>query len=177
MNQKIQPVWNKLEQQRSDLFDFLEKQDPSVFNLKPAPDKWSVNQNVLHLIEAESASLAYMKKKLSFGSDLPKAGFQSKMRRLALRVVFALPLKYKAPKILGVMPDDLSFDDLKKRWVALRIEYKSFLAGMSESIIEAELWRHQIAGKMNILQMIDFFEDHVNRHRGQIERTLQQVKK
>ena len=175
MNQKIQPMWDTLEQNRLDLFRFLEKQDPSVFNRKPAPDKWSVNQNILHLIEAETASLAYMKKKLSFGTDLPKAGFKSTLRHLALRLAFALPLKFKAPPNLAKMPDDLNFEELNQRWSTVRAEYYDFLKNMPDKLITSELWRHQIAGKMSLVQMIDFFEDHQNRHREQIERTLKLV--
>jgi uncharacterized damage-inducible protein DinB len=173
MNQKIQSLWSKLEQNRLDLFQFLEKQDPSVFNRKPAPEKWSVNQNLLHLIEAETASLQYMRKKLSFGTDLPQAGFKSGVRRFLLWVAFALPtLKFKAPENLAQLPDDLNFEDLKQRWTVLRKEYAVFLIDLPENLLTAELWRHQIAGKMNITQMIGFFEDHVNRHRGQMEQAL-----
>ena len=172
MNQKIQPLWEKLEQDRLALFAFLEKQPPSVLNQKPAPDKWSANQNVLHLLQAEAASLAYMKKKLSFGSDLPQAGFRSKFRRFLLWAAFALPLKFKAPSQLAKMPDDLDFEELKQQWSSLRADYYIFLKDMPDTLVTAELWRHQIAGKMTVLQMIDFFEDHMKRHRGQIERTL-----
>ena len=175
MNQKIQPHWEKLEQDRLSLFQFLGKYPPSVLNQKPAPEKWSVNQNVYHLMEAESASLKYMKKKLSFGTDLPKAGFKSGLRRLALQVVFALPLKFKAPIQLGKMPEDLDYEELKQEWASLRAEYYDFFNEMPDKVVTAELWRHQIAGKMTILQMIDFFEDHVNRHRSQMERTLKQL--
>jgi uncharacterized damage-inducible protein DinB len=177
MNQKIEPLWNKIEQKRLDLFLFLEKQDPSVLNQKPAPEKWSANQNVLHLIEAETASLAYMKKKLSFGFDnLQKAGFKSWLRRLALRIGFMLPIKVKAPANLSNLPDNLNLADLKMRWANLRAEYITFFAELPELVFHAELWRHQIAGKMNLAQMLDFFDDHVNRHRGQIERTLKELK-
>lgn len=176
MNKKIASVWQKLEHNRLDLFNFLEKQDPSVFNQKPAPDKWSVNQTILHLIEAESASLQYMKKKLSFGTDLPKAGFKSHVRRFLLNVAFVLPLKFKAPPNLAKMPkNDLDFQTLKNKWAALRAEYLDLLNNLPENVFTAELWRHQIAGKMTLFQMIDFFDDHQSRHRGQIERTLKQV--
>ena len=175
MNQKIQPLWEKLEHDCLSLFQLLEKYPPSVLNQKPAPDKWSANQNIYHLINVESASLKYMKKKLSFGTDLPKAGFRSGLRRFALRIAFALPFKFKAPPQLGKIPDDLDFVELKQRWASLRNEYYDFLKDMPDKVVVAELWRHQIAGKMTILQMIDFFEDHVNRHRLQIERTLNQL--
>ncbi len=172
MNQKIASKWANLEKNRLDLLSFLEKQGPSVLNQKPTPEQWSANQNILHLIEAETASLAYMRKKLSFTSDLPQAGFKSRFRLFLLRFAFALPIKIKAPENLAKLPDDLNFDVLKQRWASLRAEYYIFLTGLPDNMLTAELWRHQIAGKMTISQMLDFFDDHVQRHRGQIERAL-----
>ena len=175
MNQKIQPLWAKLEKNRLDLLQSLEKRDPSVLNQKPSPEAWSVNQNIMHLIEAETASLTYMRKKLSFDTHLPQAGLKSHWRRFVLKLAFALPIKVKAPANLENFPDDLNFEDLKNRWSALRTEYVTFLEALPDNLVTAELWRHQLAGKMNMAQMIGFFNDHVQRHRGQIERTIDKI--
>ena len=46
---------------------------------------------------------------------------------------------------------------------------------LADNVIVSEIWRHQIFGKMNISQMIDFFETHFDRHQKQIEKTLNTV--
>jgi hypothetical protein len=34
------------------------------------------------------------------------------------------------------------------------------------------VWKHARAGKMSIAQMLDFFEDHFNRHEQQLKRAI-----
>ena len=176
MNTKIANLWQKLETQRTQLMQDISKFDNAILNKKPKPDAWSVVQTMQHLMAAEAASLSYMRKKLSFVNQVPKAGFKSHIRRFLLNVAFVLPLKFKAPPNLSKMPyDDLDFQTLKNKWAELRAEYLDLLNKLPQNVFSAELWRHQIAGKMTLFQMIDFFDDHQKRHRGQIERTLKQV--
>jgi uncharacterized damage-inducible protein DinB len=174
MTSKVQQLWTKIEQQRTRLFDELDSVDPSVLNRKATPETWSANQNLEHLYLAEGASLSYLKKKLSSGSDgIPKAGFKSWLRRFSLRVAFALPtLKFKAPEYLGDLPETSDFDDLKSRFTNQRKDIKIFLDTLSDDVLESEVWKHARAGKMSIAQMVDFFEDHFNRHEQQLKRAI-----
>jgi uncharacterized damage-inducible protein DinB len=170
MHASIQKNWDSLEAKRLALFAKLDKIPPSVLDKKPAPDKWSVNQTMLHLIDAEAASLQYIQKKMSFGtSAIPKAGFRAAWRRFLLRIIFWLPLKFKAPAHLASPPDTLDYAELRQQWATQRADYQRLLASLDEKLIGAELWKHAIAGKMSIVQMLDFFEDHFDRHRGQAE--------
>jgi uncharacterized damage-inducible protein DinB len=174
MTTKVEKLWQALEQQRINLFQELDKKDPSVLNRKSAPNVWSANQNLEHLLSAEASSLMYLKKKLSHdSSDIPKAGIKSWGRRLMLRVAFALPnLKFKAPKSLGVLPETSDYTDLKHRFAQQRAELKAFLDAMPNDLLEGEVWKHARAGKMSIAQMLDFFEDHFSRHERQLKRAL-----
>jgi hypothetical protein len=174
MTPKIEKLWQKLEQQRVDLFKELEKRDPSVLNRKTTPEAWSANQNLEHLLSAEKSSYSYLTKKLSSGtSGIPKAGFKSWGRRLMLRVAFALPtLKFKAPPSLGELPETSDFQDLKKRFANQRAELKNLLDSLPNETLEGEVWKHAVAGKMSIAQMLDFFEDHFDRHEQQLKRAL-----
>jgi uncharacterized damage-inducible protein DinB len=176
MHASIQKNWDSLESKRLALFAQLDKIPPSVLDKKPAPDKWSVNQTMLHLIDAEAISLRYIQKKMSFGTAaIPKAGFRAAWRRFLLRILFWLPLKFKAPAHLAALPDTSNYADLRQQWTAQRADYQRLLDNLEENLIGAELWKHAIVGKMSVVQMLDFFEDHFDRHRGQIERTLAQV--
>jgi hypothetical protein len=174
MTPKIEKLWQKLEQQRIDLFKELDKRDPSVLNRKPTPETWSANQNLEHLLSAEKSSLSYLTKKLSSGaSGIPKAGFKSWGRRFLLRLAFALPtLKFKAPPSLGELPETSDFKDLKTRFANQRAELKVFLDTLPNEALEGEVWKHAAAGKMSIAQMLDFFEDHFDRHEQQLKRAL-----
>ena len=119
-------------------------------------------------------TLSYLQKKLSSGGgDIPKAGFKSWGRRFLLRVAFALPtLKFKAPQYLGDLPESSDFNDLNKRFATQRADLKAFLDTMSNDLLEGEVWKHARAGKMSIAQMLDFFEDHFDRHERQLKKAI-----
>ena len=153
----------------------LSKYNNDILNKKPTQEVWSTVQVMQHLMAAEMRSLAYMRKKLSFTSQVPKAGFKSRMRRLMLRIAFNTPFKFKAPYNLETFPDYGDFTDLKNKWASQRLDFQTFIETLPDNVLAGEIWNHQIAGKMNIAQMLDFFHDHVKRHQGQIKRTLKQV--
>ena len=175
MQPKINKLWHQLETQRIQLFQELSKYDNHQLNKKPNPEAWSVLQVAHHVMSAEATSLEYMRKKLSFTSQIPKAGFRSHLRLLSLKFAFALPLKYKAPAKIEAVPEVSDFNDLKLRWASQRLDLQGFIESLPDNVLEGELWRHQIFGKMTIAQMLDFFYDHAKRHESQIERTLKQI--
>jgi uncharacterized damage-inducible protein DinB len=175
MKPKIQTLFRELESQRLQVLQELARYDTALLNKRPSPEAWSVAQNILHLVMAEASSMAYMRKKLSFTSQIPKAGFQSRFRRWALNVAFALPFKFKAPKGLETFPDFTNINELSNKWASQRLELQTFIESLPDNVLEGEIWRHQVAGKMTIAQMLDFFHDHVKRHQRQIKKTLQQV--
>jgi uncharacterized damage-inducible protein DinB len=174
MTSKVQKLWDKMEQQRVRVFEELDNVAPSVLNRKATPETWSALQNLEHLLAAETASLAYLQKKLSGGGgNIPKAGIKSAWRRFLLRVAFAMPnLKFKAPQYLGNLPEYSDFNDLKTRFATQRAALKAFLDTMSDDLLEGEVWKHARAGKMSIAQMLDFFEDHFARHERQLKRAI-----
>jgi uncharacterized damage-inducible protein DinB len=177
MKPKIQNLFHQLESQRLGLIQELSKLDNSTLNKRPKPEAWSVMQNLLHLVMAEASSVAYMRKKLSFTSQLPKAGFKSRFRRMLLSFAFALPFKFKAPKGLDTLPEFTDFNELSNKWASQRLDLQGFIETLPDNVIDSEIWRHQVAGKMNIAQMLDFFYEHVKRHQGQIKRTLHDIGK
>ena len=175
METTIKYQWHNLENKRVKLMTDLSKHNHIVLNKKPTPEAWSTLQVMQHLMTAELASLTYMKKKLSYGVNIPKSGFKSKLRRLALKIVFVLPFKYKAPTQLETFPESGDFEALKTKWASQRLDLQDFIDKLPDNVIVSEIWRHQIFGKMNISQMIDFFETHFDRHQKQIEKTLNTV--
>jgi hypothetical protein len=62
----------------------------------------------------------------------------------------------------------LSLQYIKKKVKYLRHELREFLLQISESHIRKNLYRHPIAGRLNLCQMLIFFDDHLKRHKKQI---------
>jgi hypothetical protein len=175
MTTKANTLFAELEKQRILLMTELSIYNDATLNKKPSPEAWSAVQVMQHLMGSEAGSLAYMKKKLSYTNKIPRAGFMSYVRRIGLSIIFALPLKFKAPKHIETFPDYANFDSLKNQWASQRLELQYFMDSIPDNMFKTTLWRHAVVGKMSITQMLSFFHSHTERHRGQIERTLRKV--
>ena len=176
MTTKASNLFAQLENQRILLMAELSIYDDATLNKKPSPEAWSTVQVMQHLITAEAASLAYIKKKLSYTNKIPKAGLMSFFRRISLSIIFSFPLKFKAPKGLETFPEHANFNSLKNQWASQRLELQHFMDSIPDNMFKTALWRHAVVGKMSMTQMLSFFHAHTERHRGQIDRTLKKVR-
>lgn len=175
MKSEFNKRYKLLEEKREQLFSELKKHSDEVLNKKPSPDKWSVMEVIQHLMKGEGASLMYLQKKTLDVSKASKTGFKNKWRYFILDTVFSLPLKFKAPQITSPKNDFVTLEELDKKWDKIRKEILEITDKINEKDFDKELWRHIISGKMNLLQMVDFFTIHFDRHREQIDRTLKIV--
>ncbi|HWB63395.1 MAG TPA: DinB family protein [Chitinophagales bacterium] len=175
MNPTLQAQFNDIESSRKALFSYLAKYPDEVLNKQPAPGSWSAVQVIEHLLSSEEASLKYLQKKTLDTSKAQKAGLAGKWRLLKTKLVFAVPLKFKAPEALA--PDNafVKLADLEQRYNNVRSATIQLLGKLSDSELEKELWKNIISGKMNVYQMLEFFGFHFDRHRAQIERAVKQV--
>ena len=172
MGKKFYALFNRLEAERKSLFKELAGYPDSVLNTKPSPQAWSVVQVIKHLMASEEASLKYLQKKTLSTSGVKPAGFSGKWRLMLTKVIFMVPVKFKAPEIMEPDTTEVSLKELDTQWEKLRMALFELLDKLPENDLDKEIWKHIIAGKMNIYQMLDFFHFHFVRHRKQIERTL-----
>lgn len=173
MNPTLLRTYRAYEEKRKMLMALLSSVPDEKFHYRP-PGKWSVSQILSHLIQAEKASLDYMKKK-SLGIE--QAGNTGKIEALKfflLKISQRLPLKYKAPDILGKNdPPSLPLKEIEKNWALLREDLRAFLEMFGEAQLRRKVYRHVIAGRLNVLQSIEFFDEHLDHHLPQIKRLLQ----
>lgn len=172
LSRRLQSVNQMIE----DLYSRLQAHSEEQLNRKPGPQQWSVLQVMHHLIQAETLSERYVRKKLSFNPELKPVGLAGAFRLFLVRINFVLPFKYKAPPGVGdgVLPDSSTLEDTIQQWRKQRQSLKELLDGLPEGYHNKALYKHPLAGKLSLVQMLDFFEFHIQRHLGQIERTLRQ---
>ena len=176
MNAQLEKQFNQIEEQRKDLFNELKGFSDELLNKKPAPEKWSVAEVIAHLITAEEMSLKYLQKKTQDTSTAKPESFNSKWRWLLVQIVFTFNIKFKAPEIVEPKLGYQSQADLEKKWTDVRSQIAAILNKLSDKEINTELWKHAVAGKLNLYHMVEFFGVHTGRHKKQIERTLAAVK-
>ncbi len=178
MHKSLRPIFDRLQKSMVELLEEIKDQPDSVLNERPENGGWSVLQVIYHLVLVEEASLAYVKKKLSFGEEIPEAGIKQTMRAKYLNSFIRMPLKVKAPERVdeSQMPKDIRFWEALKKWKDNRAELEEFLDQMPDKFLKTELYKHGLVGKLTPKNMLIFFELHFKRHRKQINKVLKEVK-
>jgi len=178
MKEKTFEKLQALNEQVTDLHAFLSDYDADTLNKRPEPGVWSALDVVQHLRLSEDLSHKYLQKKLSGEPEkIGKAGLRSSLRSVAITLFMRSPAKRKAPKMVNesTFPERSDLDELMQAWKEQRQELEAFLRKQPEIVFEKEAYRHPFGGRLSLLGMLRFFETHIDRHRRQIERTLQQV--
>ena len=88
-------------------------------------------------------------------------------------------LKRKAPEIINTeeLPQDTKFWETVKLWKDQRLDLKAYLGGLDPKLYKKQLYKHPVAGKLNIYQMLNFFQQHFRRHRKAIEKISKHLPK
>ena len=172
MKQTVYQSFQQLEFKKKLLLDEVSGLPIERLCQKASDGDWSTIQIINHLILSEQGTVAYMQKKLLQKDQLQKAGWKSKWRILVLKIALVLPIKYKAPKVLPDPSNDSGIEDCCQRWDSVRIQLNELLNNLPEPVFKMELFKHPVAGRMNINQAISFMTAHLARHHQQIRRIL-----
>ena len=172
MDSKLESKFNQLESSRLQLLAELEKRDDKELNFHPGKDKWSVIQVMHHLIIIEQLSIGYINKKLTYKTNIKKSGFGAAIRVFVLTLILKMPFRFKAPKIVSEVPDNSDFKETKDQWDQIRKEMRELFDNLPEELLNKNIFKHALAGKMNIYQMLGFMEEHFKHHVKQIDRIL-----
>jgi uncharacterized damage-inducible protein DinB len=177
VRQNLTKVLDEIDLELKGVLNYLSQYSNNELNKKPSADAWSVNQILYHLILSEEGSLAFIKKKIQHQQGpIKKGGAASRLRALLLSTSLKQPFKLTAPEPVSAdLPEESDFEALKKRWLDSRVELRAYLSSIDQSFLEAEVYKHPVAGKMDIWGMLSFFESHVLRHEKQIRKTIRSV--
>ena len=176
MNTQLEKKFLQLEAERKNLFNDLKNYSDEIINKKPSPEKWSLSEVIAHLITAEEMSLKYLSKKIQDTSKEKPETLKGKYRWLLVQIVFAFNIKFKAPEIVEPKMGYQSLAALETKWSEVRNLTLQVLQKLSDEELNKTLWKHALAGKMNLHHMVQFFGVHFNHHKKQIDRTLKAVK-
>lgn len=170
MTPELNKKFNAIEDIRHRInFHFASWSDEQ-FNRKPAAGGWSQAQVISHLVQSESLSVKYVKKKLSYPDTLKKGPLAAWFRYSLLKIALRLPIRYKAPGMVSGSDEILSKNDLLKQWEDVRKEMAGLLDNFPEELLGTNVFKHLVAGRLKITQMLDFIFEHLTHHERQIFR-------
>lgn len=173
--QKLLEEFRKMESERESMMSELSAYSEEVLTKKPDSESWSVAEVAMHLVVAESGALAYMRKKLEYGGH-SRSTFGAAFKQKLLNFAVSLPVKFKAPKVASIKEgENVSFAEASEKWKSVRQELLKEYEPMDDELVSHELFKHPAAGKMNVLQSVEFMRKHMNRHIKQMRSTAKAV--
>ena len=169
--------YNHLQTETKLLLKEIASLSSATYYYKPGNERWSISQILTHVMVAEKLSTDYMKKKALGLGELDDAGVIEDLKLLILKISQRLPFRYKAPAVvLDRTPAPLSFGDLVRQWEVVRADLVQFLQQFDEQTVRRKVYKHPVAGRLSVVQALDFFAEHLNHHRPQIRRIIEEVK-
>ena len=161
---------DELNSQLSNLFEDLKRFSTDQLFQKPGPKVWSPIQVLYHLYKSEMLSLRYIKKKVQYDKNPATSGLLTFFRSVVLSLALQTPFKYRAAPPVDVeeLPGGATMETIQKDWVNVREELRTFLLQIDTSYLSKNVYKHPLAGRFNLYQMLKFFNDHFQRHKKQI---------
>lgn len=176
MNSKVSAAFKKLETTRQDICDLVRAVPDQVFFHHPK-GKWSISQILSHIILAERLSLQYMKKKALGIRQLDSTSLGDELKYLLLKFSQRIPLRYKAPPVLGEAPPaERTLQEIEKQWGEERTQLEDFLYVLEDGEIKKRIYKHPVAGRLNVIHALDFFNEHALHHLPQIKQIIRHHK-
>jgi uncharacterized damage-inducible protein DinB len=142
------------------------------FNQAPEDGSWSIAQVLYHLYLAENGTIRAVQKNLRENNVKAHSKISDMFRNMLLVLFLKSPLKFKAPSILGSMPDHIKREEINKLFGEATDSFKEVLNGLPKQLENKRIFKHPVSGKFNIGQTLNFVREHYLHHQGQLNKLL-----
>ncbi|MEQ8712150.1 MAG: DinB family protein [Cyclobacteriaceae bacterium] len=174
---KNEKRFQELEARKERLLAEMSGYSEEVLNLPEKEGAWSVIECLHHLYITEWGTGQYIRKKTQKPELIPPYSKVAALKLHMLRYTFATGIKFKAPASLPKPSAGLTLESLDKDWVKVRKSIHELMEELPEDLQQKGIFRHPVAGRVNMHQTLDFFNFHFDRHERQIRRVLKAVTK
>jgi hypothetical protein len=172
MNQVLADQFQALEKQRAALAASLRTYSWEQLNHAPA-GQWSAHQVLAHIITSEKLSVQYMKKKILGIQDTTDTNWVEDARMWVFKISQRLPLRYKAPPLVVERTTTYpAMEAMFMDWDLVRSDLKALLETIPGNLIKRRIYKHPVAGRINVQQGMTFFAEHIIHHQHQLKRLL-----
>ncbi len=169
---KLLATFKNLEKNKTELLLKIKNIEYEKLNKPPEKDKWSIAQIYQHLIISEKLSVMYINKKLHYKTGIQNTNIASAFRLQLLKLAFNLPFTLKAPENVAKLPEQSTLTEIIDEWEKVRVDLRKIIEELPAEFLSGNIFKHPLAGKMNLYHSLEFFNFHVSHHRKQIERLL-----
>ncbi len=166
--QKLALRVDKLDYERESMYAFVEGLTEE--ELHDDTYGWSIIQVFSHLNDAEFGSILYMRKKIQAGSSMPNFSFLGKLKMTFIKGLLQTNLKWKAPSFISEPNGSYTFDEMKQKWEETREVTKKYVSEYPNELMNKAVYKHPLAGRLDLLNAIDSFIYHQRHHMHQLKR-------
>lgn len=168
-------AFNKLKINYTNLLELVSTLPVNQLNKNPEADKWSCGQIMEHLQMSFGFTILYLHKKIAQPELIPVAGFKSTLRYWLIKLVLISPIKVKAPKGVDNVPANTTIEHIahgvNKNLQALG----EFINKYPVELNQKAIFKHPLAGRINLYQTIQFLNDHLMHHDRQIRQIISKL--
>jgi hypothetical protein len=158
-----------LEEQRAQVLASVASWSAARLGYRPSPNAWSAVEVLDHIARVEREILTVAQR----GLVAPhRRGVIDRVRVELLEWLFRSDRRVRVPmSVPEVLPArDTDFDTVCRVWELARLDLTRFLAPLSPDQLVPGVFRHPVAGWMNVPQVLRFFWVHTHHHRYQLAR-------
>jgi hypothetical protein len=171
---KLLLQFNKMEEARLKLYSRITAMEEKMLHRRESEGKWSAIQIIFHLSNSEEMSVAYIGKKVKAGNSIPKTGLSAEVRILFLRFVSRYK-KLKKPAWFPEPPENPDTKIILDAWSETRDQLKQLIVKLPDDMLERKIFRHPLAGRLNIRQALTSLQLHFDHHLKQINSLLKRT--
>jgi len=141
----------------------------SLLSYKPNEGSWSILEVVEHCKNIETSILYSLIKYKDYPSR--NLGIKEALSFGLLKLAMFGGFKFKVPPIPGLFPGGkASPNEISVSWNDTRKNLVAYLESFPHDKIDHSVFKHPRTGYINIVQTIDFINDHTLHHQKQIKR-------
>ncbi len=174
----LQNLFDKIENQKHEVFELISGLTPEQLNGNPSSGKWSIAQIMSHLISAEQLSVSYIQKKIQGVEKADNSGIVEELKMILLKASQRIEgLKFKAPK--HVVDNTMVYSELAeltRQWMKTRADFRELLEQVHDQHLRKKIYKHAVVGYLNIQHAVMFFHEHVTHHLPQIRKIVNSLK-
>jgi len=162
-------ILKSLDHQMMEAFQKASTYNDRNFHAQPEDGAWSLQQVLFHMWNVTDLAVEVMEKQRSKAGGKANVGLGGRLRSVLVKALLWLPLKFKAPKTVSAVPNDLAYDDVKGKWDGTISRMRELLEGFPVHLEDKPIFKHPAAGWFSLNQTIEFIADHNEHHQRQLD--------
>lgn len=164
----IGPLLEAITAQRTTLLADVAALTPAQRTWRSAPNAWSAVDVIEHLVLAEQMVLGDLATAPD-RADRPRR-FAQRVRAVLVWLVLRLGVRVSVPAEAMRPTGSASFDTLRERWDAQHHALHAFVGGLDAAGLRRRVFRHPIAGPLDVPQTLRLLSAHLSTHQRQLAR-------